>query len=437
MELLHYWGVLRRHTTMIVLLTVSSTLAATAYSYMVADQYKATALVLVRPQEGIKVSSVKEEKELLNFPVGGGGAKSETPSNTYIEVLKSRSVAEKVVRALGLDQERKVQEASSSYLKRILGSLRDLYDDVTLAAIQIAKYGRILPPQTPFEGAVEGVQKKISVKVIKDTWAFEISFLSADPAQAAGVANTAARVFLEHMAASHVGSAKAMAEFAEHRLRSAERQLTEAREALKAFKDRHKTVVFKEEASEEVKAIAELESALAKADVKLAGLLKVLSPGHPKAEVALAERDRLLAALNARKAAKDALPEVERELMVLTVNVQSAEEIYQLLRVEHEQAKIREGMRVTEMQIAAEAVPPTVPLKPVKAYYAGGALSLALLIGIGLALLLEYVDPTIRSVQGAEQALQTRVLATLPSIEARAMAALLAEPPHPAQSRAR
>jgi len=98
----------------------------------------------------------------------------------------------------------------------------------------------------------------------------------------------------------------------------------------------------------------------------------------------------------------------------LLLNVQVADDIYQLIKKEYEEARIREGKQINEIRVVSPAVPPFFPSKPTRAYYWFGAFGIALLIGIGLAFIVENLNTTIRSIENVDRALHLPVLATLP-----------------------
>jgi hypothetical protein len=61
--------------------------------YLIAECYEASALVLVRPEQAIKIDTNKGDKEFLDFPVSHA-ATVETPSKTYIEIIKNPDLSE-------------------------------------------------------------------------------------------------------------------------------------------------------------------------------------------------------------------------------------------------------------------------------------------------------------------------------------------------------
>src|SRR5262245_43728318 len=109
MEHIDLLDVLRRHAWMIIAVCVVAGVSGYAFSWFLTERYAASALVLVRPQQPIKLGGAeKDNKEFLNFPMGGASA-VETASKTYIEIVKSPAVIGEIVRELNLDKE-KVKE---------------------------------------------------------------------------------------------------------------------------------------------------------------------------------------------------------------------------------------------------------------------------------------------------------------------------------------
>jgi hypothetical protein len=72
METIDIFDVLRRHALLIVLLCVVTTLAGHGVSFispLVPEKYEASAVVLVRPHEQIKIEPNSSGKEFSDYPV--------------------------------------------------------------------------------------------------------------------------------------------------------------------------------------------------------------------------------------------------------------------------------------------------------------------------------------------------------------------------------
>src|SRR3954471_6212488 len=143
--------VLRRHFLMIILLCVVATLAGYAFSFLLETRYSASALLLVRPQQPIKMGSEKDDKEFLSFPMGGASA-VETASRTYIELIKSRALIAEVVEELGLDKP-VPQEAKSGWLAQLLpAGLKENIGPSLQALTSVLIYGKVIEDD-PFNKA--------------------------------------------------------------------------------------------------------------------------------------------------------------------------------------------------------------------------------------------------------------------------------------------
>lgn len=417
MEILEYLQIVKKYTTMIVLLCVFATSSTFLLTFLVTEVYEASALLLVKPYENISIADKKgNDKEILNFPVGGGISKAELVTNTYIEIIRSRAIAEKVVRLLQWEVEKPEAPAETPY-EKLKSYFKKTLKEFVFTIKQIAKYGRVLKPPSPFEKAVERFQNNISLEAIKDTYEFEIKFAAEDSQEAAAAANAAARLFIEYMAEMNLHTTKQPLEYLEQRVQESTKELAEARRALREFKAKNQTISFKDETTEEIKLISDLEKELEKTDVRLAGYLQQLMPANPKVQSVQAEKERLLSALTQRKNKINELPDKERQLNTLIANVNSAEEIYRLISKEYEATRIRAGNYLREeLELVSPAVPPLYPSKPIRFKYVSAALALAILVGIGLPFFFVYMNTTLQKIEDVERVLQLRVLATLPQM---------------------
>ena len=412
MDLTKYIHLLKRRGLLIIFICASATIFTALITSVIPEKYEARALVLVRPDSNISLSPTSDSKELLSFPVGGVISKVEIPSNTYIQMIKSYAMAEKVVRRLQLDVVRE-KPATTAY-QRFKRSLKKKLLEVYLATKQILEHGRIMGPEPPFERAVWQYQENITLTAIKDAYQFEIKYAAADPKTAADVANAAADLFLEYMAELNTSHTKRIVEVLDERLRSSAKELAEAQRELREYKEKNQIVSFKEETAEQIKITSDLEASLERADVKLAGLLKGMTPSNPKVQVVQAEKDRLQAALRERASQSSRLPEKERRLASLDLNVKVADENYQLITKAYEEAMVRSRNNTSETRVVSHAVPAFYPSRPLKYQYVGIALLVSLLIAVITTLLLEYFNTTVRSIEDVETRLQLPVLAAIP-----------------------
>ncbi|MGK0172372.1 MAG: succinoglycan biosynthesis transport protein ExoP, partial [Gammaproteobacteria bacterium] len=389
-----------------------------------------------------KLSGPQADKETLDFPIARV-VPFEALTNTVAEVIRSRTIAEEVVRRLGLDKPSVETVWWKIWKTRIKGYVSD--------AMNYLKYGRVKPTD-PFSDATTLISKFISVEPTKDTYVFEIKFLGKFPELAAAVVNTATEVFIEYNLEMSKKESSAARGFVEAQVRQTEAALAAARAAVKSYKLAHAIVELDKEVETQVNAAAELRLDLAKvqrdeasASARVTELKKQLGIGEADgqdskrrrlagalredllSQLVRAETDRqshraasseLKATIRQRQAQLELLPEQQFVLSRLKLNLNVAEEIYRLVRTAFDEARIRESKQIQEIRVISRAKVSTYPVRPIKMYYAGLAMALALIVGFVVALLLEYLNVTLESTDSTQDALNLPPLATFPRVGA-------------------
>lgn len=505
MEFHQYLRIILNHKRMIILLCLSAIFHAILITYILSEKYEATALVLVRPQEDIKYGP--EEKEAFDFPITYN-IPFETISQTYTEIIKSRTIAEKVVRMLHIDTWKRRKEDNIYYEMWL--RFKEETKDSLLKIWNYMKYGRI-EEGDPFLEAVSEVQDNISITPTKDTYLFEIKFKGKHPKAASLIANATAEVFVEYSIEANRAEAKSAREFFEKQVMESAEELQDTRDALQRFKEQNKTISYDEEAAAKISLISEFESLLENTEKEIRGVqaeiheiwnqlaaqsefiqrsstfiknprvkklnshlaanekklsdsLKKYPPSHEKVRLLMAEMEETrtklnrevekilsstasslntiqqnliqnlisqeahLQSLQAKKASVlstltkykneiNVFPEKELQLVKLALDLEVAEDTYKLIHRAYEDAKIGEAKKNSEIRVVSPATPPVYPSEPIKIYYAFTTFALALIIGIGLAFFLEYINISIRTMEDAEEIFECPVLATIPTIE--------------------
>lgn len=414
MDLLRAWRLIVLYRWMLILLFVSAAIAAVGVTYALDPQYESTALLLLRPYEKLRLEPNKSGKEILDYPVSQLGP-IDAPSRTYIEVIKSPALAERVVLTLELHKKRRLP--AETYLKELWYRFKEWTRDRATDAWALLRYGAIRDAD-PLVGTVQRLQRNLALKTTKDTYVFEITFISNDPQEAAAVANQSADLFIEFMLGGDRKESTSVREFLEVRLQQNERVLAAARRALTKFKDRHGTFALKEEYSSKLKTIGELEKDLETSESKLAGLLDQYTNSHPKVVERLAERNRLRASLARLRAEGASLPGKEKQLDDLQLRVKVAEDNYEAVNRTLEEARIQEASQASEVRVVSRASPAIYPSKPIKVYYGAAGTAAGLLIGLSFVFFMELMRTRVRSVDDAER-LGLRVLATIPSLPSK------------------
>jgi len=412
MEFYRIWRILAAHKWVLIGLPIIATCVALGLTYVLPEQYQSTALVLVRPFEDIKFDSGGGDKnEIVDFPVNLS-APIDSLSKTYIEVIESPAVAVKIVDALHLNI-KKPKKPESSF-ETIKDKVRTWVKSTIRTVQNYCKYGRDIPA-SPFDLAVEGVEKDLVVSARKDTYAFDITARSSEPKEAAAIANMAAEIFVEQSSQAYRSEYARAREFIEVQLDESRKTLEQARAAILAYKNSGGTFELSSEYNDKLKNVSDLESTLAKTEGTLAGLKRVagafITPNVIAQEAQVAELKEQISTWQVQLAA---YPQKETRMNALTLNQRLAEDSYEFFLKQYQEARVKESATVTEIRIVSPAVPGLYPVKPLKYVYAGLSFATALVVAIGWALFFESLDPRVRTIRDLDSELGVPVLGAIP-----------------------
>jgi polysaccharide chain length determinant protein (PEP-CTERM system associated) len=407
---------------------------------------------------------VKQNRVAMSVPILNEEGLGKDAVRDYVELLKSRSMAEKVAKLLYSDEE------------------------LTL-------------------GLINSVKSRVQISIVSQTNLIKISVTSEDPDDARDLANAYAQVFIDDSRISNQQETRAAREFIEEQLRIVSEQLWIADEKLLAFKQEKDTVIPTDETRSVLELLTKLEAEravitldLSELDTKLSEAYKLFetqeetvissttitnnpilaamkqkltdlelelskaleryTEKHPtvislKSEIEdlklkmgeeveriietetitvnpirqtilnnlvdwetnkaalFAKRDALDEIIMEVEAQLDLLPEKELELAQLLRDQSVAEKIYMILLENNEEIKIAEARETSDIRLVDEAVSPSSYIKPRKKtnLIIGGLLSL--MIGCGLAILIEILDTTIKTPEDVEQILGLPVMGVI------------------------
>jgi len=416
MEFYRIWRVLIGYKRTLILLPLIATAVGLGLTYIIPEEYESIALVLVRPYQPVKFNpSERSKNEIVDFPVNLS-ASIDSPSKTYMEVIKSDAVAKRIVGALQLDVPQ--QKQYSNALESIEDKIRTWFGAGLRTLRNYLRYGRDIPA-TPFEIAVEDVEKDLTAAIRKDTYVFDITYRSHHPKRAADVANMAAEIFLEQGAQAYKAEATRHREFIGTQLEEARKALDQARAATLVYKNSGGTFDLKAEYDAKLKNVSDLEDTLAKAKGALASLTRTGFTDGPTISGQAAQVNELKKQISALQAQLSTYRQKEKQLNAIVLAERLAEQSFELFSKEYQEARVKEAATVSEIRIVARAAPALYPVRPVKYVYAGLSFTTALVVAIGWALFFEALSPRVRTPHDLDPDLGVPVLGAIPNLSVR------------------
>ena len=376
-NLLDYWRVLKKRGRMIVGLTFVSVFAAGILSYFLMTKiYESTATILAPKESGGTTANLAAALaasgtgQLLSGLIPSTG----TNRDTFVAILKSRTVAQDIVERFKLKE---------YYEKKFT------------------------------EDAVKALQEATTIKVSKEG-AVSLSVEDKDPKLAADIANAYVTNLDRLFAKMGTTDASRQRAFVADRLEKTEKALRQAEEALRRFQETNKAIVMQEQAKSAIEEVARVKGQIVAAEAQLEFIRAFSTESNPQVLAQrrqVEEMKRHLAQMqygqgmdlpseskNPGQARKDfqvpftKVPELGMELVRLARDVKVQETVYGLLTAQFEQAKVNEARDMPTVQLLDKAVPAERKSRPKTVLNMAIAGALSLFVGIFLGFFLEYLE---------------------------------------------
>ena len=246
-----YVRVLYRGRWLIVISFFAVVLSTAYFTFTTEPIYEAAAKIMIEEEGGVGESLF----EISSF------MKKETMINNQVEILKSRSLAEKVIE--------KFQNSEYADKLRILGNLpengkRRVNPLGTarswLSGLFKSKSDTLEEESGPsFDDFVENLRNSISISPIRNTDMIDIKVTALSPFEAAYVTNEVASAYKELNQTQSQAEVRQVKTFLQDQLDLYREQLSESELALKDYKENSKVVALDEETQELVRKLAEFE----------------------------------------------------------------------------------------------------------------------------------------------------------------------------------
>jgi uncharacterized protein involved in exopolysaccharide biosynthesis len=335
-DLLH---VLRSRARFLALNTLAVTLVALVLSLLMPKWYSARA-VLLPPNEDDTGSAMAQF-----MPRGFGAIRlpgTSTLGDVFVAVLKSRSIADRIVERFDLVKRYDVKDEEKA-VKELDGHVRfHVGDEGTIAVI------------------------------VEDR----------DPKTAAAIANAYVEELDRFNLQTRTTSAKRTRAFIEQRLEVANQDLAAAEDRLREFQQRHNLPAM----SPSARGDADVGAGLMAQKIALEVRLQVLRQSLSESSEEVRRTRQELAAIERQVGG---LPRAGVEIMRLWRDLKVQEQVFELLTAQLEEARIRETRDTPTVELLDRAVPPIHKSRPKRALVVLAGFLIGVAGSLSAALLLE------------------------------------------------
>ena len=266
------WRALRRHKWTIVGVAALGTIGALVYTLRITPQYESAALLQI-DRSAQKVIGFNAEVEVDEGPLS-----DQLQLRTQIELLKSRSLAERVIDELGLHQPKDAQaEAASepepSGAEAVRLAAQGSFEQVQHVAKSwwhqlLAHIAPEPPDQSQFSRAatVAQFQQSLSVEPIRNSRLVQIRVQNPDPERAADIANTMAQAFIASSIERKLDSSVYARQYLEEQIRQTKTKLEESERVINAYAKKNEILNLGDKGSASTQTFVDFSAALAKAE---------------------------------------------------------------------------------------------------------------------------------------------------------------------------
>jgi succinoglycan biosynthesis transport protein ExoP len=441
-----YLRVLRKHRWLISGVFLVTVITVAIWTYLQVPIFEATATVLIEP-EPPRILNIQEVT-----PIGPAGAWDPNYYPTQYEIMKSRPVLDKAIEianlkkrmpavaaarephqvvqgaltiepkrntrlilvkvddpdpALAADMANAVAHAYTQYnldlklkgardaliwLTQEAGSLKRKVEESSLALQNYRVKAGILGTQE---------QRQITAQKIMD---FNKAYLEA---QAQRMSVEAKLKELNQITKDKSG-AQTIFTVADNPL--IQKLKTEA-SALEIEKSRLQKT-YKEQHPEILKIDAQIRQVSQRLDGEIQNMLRAVQTEYM---VAKAREETLLANVNHLKREGQDLNEKEIQALALQREAESNQQLYEAVLKRFKETGVAGGLETNNVRVVEDATSPTVPVRPRKLWNLTLSVAIGLLVGVGLALGIEYLDTTVKTPDDVERYLGLPVIGIVPA----------------------
>ncbi|NWF44256.1 polysaccharide biosynthesis tyrosine autokinase [Hydrogenophaga sp. D2P1] len=259
---------LLKHKWTILGTTALCTLAAVVYTLRVTPLYESAALLQI-DRTAQKVVGFNAEVE-----VDQGATADQLQLRTQIELLKSRSLAERVIDEMGLykpESPTGLPEAPAVEAGRLPGEVDAEAEKPGFVALLGNNLKMLFTASSEDERVlgraqtVAAFEKSVTVEPIRNSRLVEIKVLNADPELAARIANTMAKAFIASNIERKVDSSVYARQFLEDQIKQTKAKLEESERQINDYAKKNEILNLGDKGSATTQTFVDFSAALGKA----------------------------------------------------------------------------------------------------------------------------------------------------------------------------
>jgi len=374
-NLLDYLIVLLKRKKLIIFITLGAAVITAIISLIMPSIYRAETRILP-PQTGSSSTALGMLSQMTGVSeIAGSALGLKTPGDLYVGMLKSRTVADRIIERF---------------------NLMKLYD---------SEYR-----EDAREHLVEDV---LQAEIDKDSGIINIGVEDKDPKRAADMANA----FVEELKNLTKGLAVTEAAqrrlFFEEQLKDTKMALIKAEEEMQGFQEKTGALQVEEQAKAVIEGIANLRAQIAAKEVQLRVMRTYATAQNPDLQRSEDELKGLKAELGKLEAKGGSghdpiiptgrMPEVGTEYARKLRDLKFNETLYELLTKQYEAAKLDEAKEAAVIQVIDKAIPPEKKAKPKRTLMVLIATFTGFFLSIFVAFFAEYKERASKEPENKER----------------------------------
>ena len=273
-----------------------------------------------------------------------------------------------------------------------------------VSAIQASNDSEFTVTKFSTLGMINNLQNNLTVTENgKDTGVLSLTYTGEDRDQIRAILDSITRNYLEQNIERKSEEAAKSLVFLDKQLPEVRKNLDEAEEKLNTYRQRKDSVDLPLEAKSVLDSMVNIDAQLNELTFREAEISKLYTKAHPAYRTLLEKRKALedeKAKLNDRITA---MPETQQEIVRLTRDVESGQQVYMQLLNKQQELRITQASTVGDVRIVDPAIAQPGVLKPKKALIILGSIILGLIVSVVGVLLRSLFNRGIESPQVLEE----------------------------------